>query len=196
MDTYDQRVYAIGKGPSKTTVEAPKAGIPEGSSVIISGTVTDVSAGTASPEVAARFPNGVAAVADESMSDWMGYVYKNFPFPDPHVFGVDVTIDVVDANGNFRNIGTAQTDATGFYSLAWTPDIYGPYSVIATFPGSGGYYPSYAKAAFVVDQTPEATPAPTPEATPAPMTDTYIAGSTVAILAGLAVAVFLLLRKK
>jgi hypothetical protein len=126
------------------------------------------------------------------MSDWMAYVYKQFPMPA--ATGVDVTIDVIDANGNFRNIGTATSDASGFYSLAWTPDIHGSYNVYATFAGTGGYYGSYAETAFVVDQALQATPAPTP--TPAPMTDTYLTGSTIAIIAAIAIAVFLLLRKK
>ena len=192
MDTYDQRLYAIGKGPSATTVTAPDIGVAQGSSVMIRGTVMDVSVGTASPEITARFPNGVPAISDESMSEWMAYVYKLFQMPV--ATGVDVTVDVIDANGNYRNIGTATTAASGFYSLAWTPDIDGPYTVIATFAGTGGYYPSYAETAFVVDKAPEPT-AP-PEATPGPMTDTYLTGSTIAILAGIAIAVFLILRKK
>jgi outer membrane protein assembly factor BamB len=192
MDTYDQRLYAIGKGSSQTTVTAPDIGVAQGSSIMIRGTVMDVSPGTTSSQVALRFPKGVPAVSDASMSDWMAYVYKQFPMPA--ATGVDVTIDVIDANGNFRNIGTATSDASGFYSLAWTPDIHGSYNVYATFAGTGGYYGSYAETAFVVDQALQATPAPTP--TPAPMTDTYLTGSTIAIIAAIAIAVFLLLRKK
>jgi hypothetical protein len=194
MDTYDQRIYAIGKGPSATTVTAPDMGIPQGSSVIIRGTVLDVSPGTTSDRVTLRFPNGVAAVSDESMSDWMGYVYKQFPFP-MECSGVDVTIDVIDSNGNYYNIGTATTDTTGSYSLAWMPEIPGEFSVIATFAGTEGYYASYAQTAFVVDKAPDPTPAP-PDPTPAPPTETYIAGSTVAIIAAIAVVAFLLFRKK
>ena len=192
MDTYDQRIYAVGKGPSQTTVEAPQAGIPEGSSVVISGSVTDISAGASSPELAARFPNGIAAVSDESMSDWMAYVYKLFPFPNGAT-GVDVSLDVIDSNGNFRNIGTATSDASGFYSFDWMPDIPGKFTVVATFAGSGGYYPSYAEAAFVVDQAPEPTPAPT--ATPTPPTDTYVLGLGIASLIAIVVVGLLILMK-
>ena len=39
-NNYDGQIYAIGKGPSALTVEAPKAAIDLGSSLIISGTVT------------------------------------------------------------------------------------------------------------------------------------------------------------
>jgi len=195
MDTYDQRIYAIGKGPSQTTVTAPDVGVMEGSSIMIRGTVMDIAAGTTTPELAARFPNGVPAVSDESMSEWMAYVYKLFPMPT--VTGVDVSIDVIDANGNFRNIGTATSDVSGFYKLSWMPDIPGDYTVIATFAGSEAYYASYAETAFVVDEAPEPTAAP--EATPAPMTDTYVLGMGTAAIAAIIVIgllILMMLRKK
>jgi outer membrane protein assembly factor BamB len=196
MDTYDQRIYAIGKGPSQTTVTAPDAGIPFGSSVVIRGSVLDIAAGTADPAIAARFPNGVAAVSDESMSEWMLYVYKQFPFP-ASAMGVDVSLDVYDSNGNFRNIGTATSDASGFFSYDWTPDIPGKYTVIATFAGSEAYYASYAETAFAVDDAPE--PTPPPEPTPAPQTDSTLLG--LGIAAVIAIVVFglltlLMLRKR
>jgi outer membrane protein assembly factor BamB len=193
MDVYDQRIYAVGKGPSQTTVDAPKNGISEGSSVVISGSVTDISAGTNDPSITARFPNGVACVADEDMSEWMKYVYKQFPMPN--AAGVDVTLDVIDSNGNFRNIGIATTDASGYYAFNWTPDILGMYTVISTFAGSEAYYASYSEAAFAVDKAPDPTPPP-PDPTPLPPTETYITGSTIAIIAAIAVAVILILRKK
>jgi outer membrane protein assembly factor BamB len=196
MDTYDQRIYAIGKGPTALTVNAPNVGIPLGSSVLITGTVTDVSPGTKSSEVALRFPNGVPAVSDASMSDWMLYVYKNFPRPT-NVTGVDVTISVVDANGNYRIIGQTTTSADGVFSLPWTPDIPGEYKVYAAFAESGAYYPSHGETAFVVDE-PEATATPAP--TPQPlMIETYflpaIAGVILAIIL-VGAAIVLVLRKK
>ncbi|HEX9261824.1 MAG TPA: PQQ-binding-like beta-propeller repeat protein, partial [Candidatus Bathyarchaeia archaeon] len=127
MDTYDQRIYGIGKGPSAMTVEAPMAAITLGSSLVIRGTVTDVSPGTESDSLRLRFANGVPAVSDESMSDWMLYVYKQFPRPTD-AKGVDVTLSVVDANGNFREIGTTKADSDGFFSYHWTPDIEGKYT--------------------------------------------------------------------
>ncbi len=42
---YDNRIYTIGKGPSETTVSAPKTSITLGQSVVIEGTVTDQSMG-------------------------------------------------------------------------------------------------------------------------------------------------------
>ena len=59
-----------------------------------------------------------------------------------------VTISVVDANGNYRPIGTTTSNVYGTYSLTWTPDISGNYTVIANFAGSESYYPSSAATAF------------------------------------------------
>ena len=193
MNGYDNQIYCYNKGPSATTALTNPSVTVEGSSVLIEGRVTDESPGTKTSLLTARFPNGVPAVSDESQSGWMEYLYQQQLFPTDAV-GVDVTIDVIDANGNFRNIGTATSDTSGFYSMEWMPDIPGKYTVIATFAGSEAYYASYDEAAFVVDKAPEPTAAPDP--TPAPMTDTYVLGTGIAVIAAIAVAVLLILRKK
>jgi hypothetical protein len=195
MDTYDQCVYAIGKGPSATTVTAPDMGVPFGSSVTIKGTVTDVSPGTEEYALRARFPNGVPAVSDKSMSDWMLYVYKQFPRP-MDATGVEVTLSVLDSNGNFREIGKTTGDSNGFYSFQWTPDIPGTYTVYASFAGSKAFWPSHAVTAFAVDPAPEAPAPVVQEPTPAPMTDTYLLVGVVAIIAAIAAVGALILRKK
>jgi outer membrane protein assembly factor BamB len=196
MDTYDQSVWAVGKGPSAMTVEAPDDGVTLGSSVTIKGRVTDVSPGTKSDEIALRFSTGVPAVSDESMSDWMLYVYKQFPRPT-NATGVDVTVSVVDANGNFREIGTTRSSSDGFFSLPWTPDIQGEYQVYATFAGSKSYFGSHAESAFFVDSAPTT---PTPEPTqPVIAVDLYflpaIAGLFV-FVAIMFVITILVLRKR
>ena len=193
LNAYDNQIYTIGKGPTKSTVDAPNVGVPEGSSILIRGTVTDVSPGVKQSGVVERFPNGLPAVSDEYMKEWMEYVYMQKPIPT-NAIGVDVSLDVIDANGNFRNIGTTTSDISGVYSYAWKPDIPGQYTLIATFAGSESYRSSFAQTAFIVEEAPQ--PTPPPEPTPAPPTETYIAGSTIAILAGIAIAVFLILRKK
>lgn len=193
---YDDRIYCFGKGPSKLTVTAPDIGIELGKSIMIRGTVTDIAAGTRQDEQAARFPNGVAAVSDESMSAWMEYVYMQKPKPT-NVTGVPVSIDVIDSNGNYRNIGTASSDDKGVFSFAWRPDIEGQYTVIASFPGSESYWPSSAETSFVVD-----SPDPTPTAQPpegTSVSDQYFIPSVLAIiLTVIIVGVFLalFLRKK
>jgi hypothetical protein len=97
--------------------------------------------------------------------------------------GVAVKIEVIDANNNRRTIGTATSDTLGTFTLAWTPDIEGEYSVIATFEGSGSYYPSSASTSFVVDPAPPATqePEPAPD-----MTGTYVTYATIATIAAMA----------
>ena len=52
-------------------------------------------------------PHGVPAVSDDSMSAWMEYVYMQKPRPTDTI-GVPVTISVIDANGNYRQIGIQQ----------------------------------------------------------------------------------------
>jgi outer membrane protein assembly factor BamB len=186
FNSYDNRIYAIGMGPTTTTATAPDIGITFGSSVMIRGTVTDQSAGA----------KDTPAISDESMDDWMKYLYMQFPRPE-NAIGVEVTIDVLDANGNYRNIGTTTSDASGVYGFAWEPDIPGTYQVFATFAGSKSYWPSYAVTYFTVEEAPEATPGPTP--TPAPMTDTYLFGATAGIIVAIAavgLVLVLMLRKR
>ena len=196
FNSYDAQIYSLGRGPSQTTVQAGPKSSTFGEAVIIEGTVTDISAGTTQNEQAARFPNGVPVSSDASMKDWMGYVYQQQACPT-NFTGVEVTINVVDANGNYRTIGTTTTDASGYYSYAWCPDITGKYTVTATFAGSNGYWPSYQKTAFTVLDAPATA---TPQATLAPsMADLYfipaIAGLFVAIIVvGLLIA--LMVRKK
>jgi outer membrane protein assembly factor BamB len=196
MDTYDQRIYAIGKGPSATTVTAsPKVSV-HGSSVLVEGMVTDISPGTDDFNLKKRFPNGVPAVADANMSDWMLYVYKQFARP-ADVVGVEVVLSVLDPNNNFYEVARATSDASGYFGCEFTPEVPGLYTIIATFDGSKSYYGSFAKTGINMEEAPQPTPAPTP--TPAPMTDTYVlgigAGAIIAIVV-IGLVIILMLRKR
>lgn len=195
-DTYDLQIYAMGKGPSKTTVTAPTLGAALGQSVVITGRVTDISPGANDPRVAMRFPNGVPAVSDESQGEYMLYVYKQFERPT-NVTGVPVSIAVIDANGNYRQIGETTTDASGVYSFSWVPDIPGKYTVIATFAGSKAYYGSYDHTAFVVD---EPHPTAAPQETPPPSAaDLYFLPMSIAIIVVILIVgavIMLSLRKR
>ena len=192
-NNYDHQVYAVGKGPTSMSVSVGPKVTTLGNSVMIEGTVVDISAGTKQHEQAMRFPNGVPAVSDESMSAWMEYVYMQKARP-ADATGVEVMIDVIDSNGNYRNIGSTTGDANGFYKFMWEPDIPGEYTVIARFEGSESYYGTSAETAFGVAE------APPPEATPEPVTmppfDMYILYATVVIVAAIVIVGVLLLLKK
>ncbi len=195
-NSYDDQIYSIGKGPSALTVTGPDVGIPLGSSVIIRGTVTDVSAGTTKPEIASRFPNGVAAVADDNMTEWMKYVYMQFPRPTD-ITGVEVTLTVTDSNGNTYDIGKATSDSSGMFTYRWIPEIPGEYIVYATFAGSKGYWPSFAETSIAVDEA--VSPTPTGQTEIAlPPTEMYIIGVGVAIIVAIAIvgAMIMLMLKK
>jgi hypothetical protein len=156
---YDAQIYTVGRGPSQTTVTAPDAGLASGQSVVIRGTVTDVSTGTKENEQASNFPNGVPVCSDASMQAWMGYVYQQQPMPT-NFTGVKVQLYVLDSNNNYRPIGTATTNANGMYTLTWTPNIAGNYTVYANFAGTNGYWPSSDTTSFNAMQA-SATAAPT-----------------------------------
>jgi outer membrane protein assembly factor BamB len=188
---YDNRVYSVGRGPSATTVSAPDVAAAFGQPVVIKGTVMDVSQGlNLNDEIVSRFHNGVPAVSDDSMTNWMGYIWQQRPRPTDAV-GVDVTISVLDANGNYRAIGTVTSDANGFFSLEWMPEIPGKYTVYASFDGTKGYWPSHDVDAFTVEEAPEATPPPT--APPGSNTDSYVTGFGIGIIIAIVVVGFVII---
>jgi len=193
---YDNQIYSVGRGPSATTVSVPHAGLAFGQSVVISGTVMDIAAGTKQDQQAADFPNGVPCASDESMTEWMGYVYQQQPCP-ANFIGVPVQISVLDSNGNTYTIGTATTDGSGTFRLTYTPTIAGNFTVYANFDGTNGYWPSSAEDGFTVMQAPVVTPPPTP--VPQAPVGTYFTVSTIAIIIAIAIVgaiLALMLRKR
>jgi len=193
---YDNQIYVVGRGPSATTVQAPLTSVDVGTTVVIQGTVTDISTGTKQTEQAADFPNGVPVASDASMSDWMGYVYQQQPCPT-NFTGVPVTISVLDSNNNFRSIGTAKTDASGSFSLAWAPDIPGNFTVYANFAGTHGYWPSYGETHIYASTAPTAAPTSSPVSLAT--TQTYVIGIGIAIIVVIIIIgalIMLMLRKR
>jgi hypothetical protein len=146
------------------------------------GTVTDQSPGKP----------GTPAIADESMSDWMAYLYMQKPIP-ANVKGVSVSLDTIDPNGNSIHIADVTSDMSGMFQKSWIPDIPGEYTVVATFKGSESYYGSYAETAISVSAAPAATPTAAPITMP-PF-EMYTVGTGIAIIIAIAVVV-LILRKK
>jgi len=195
-NNYDHQVYAVGKGPSSTSVSIANDVVPYGSSVMIKGNVIDVSPGTKQSQQALRFPNGVPAVSDESQSSWMEYVYMQKPRPT-NATGVTVELYVLDSNNNYRSIGTTTADADGFFSYNWMPDIEGKFTVYARFEGSESYWPSHATTAFNVDPAP-ATPAPQPTQEPS-AADLYFIPAVIGLFVAIIVVgllIIFMLRKR
>jgi hypothetical protein len=196
-NTYDQLVFAIGKGPSAMTVEAPNVAVQTSTPFVIRGTVTDVSPGTQDDTMKLRFPYGVPAISDASVGEWMKYVYAQFPLPT-NVTGVNVSIDAVDPNNNFVHLGDATTDYKGSFGCTINTTIAGNYKIIASFGGSNSYYPSFAESFMTV------TEQPAPAATPTPLNVndviqplvTYLVVATIAIIIAIAIVGILLLRKR
>ena len=195
LDNVDNSIYCFGKGPSATTVSAPQNDPTLGSSVTITGTVTDQSPG-GRINVAGSIDfvdKGTPAISDASMDLWMNYLYHRGIMPS-NTTGVPISIDAVDPNHNYVHIGDTTSDMTGAYGLDWTPQIPGTYQIIATFHGSASYGSSFGQTYMSVSE-PGPTASPIPE-TAQPPTEMYFELSTVAIIIAIAIVGLLMLRKR
>ena len=104
---------------------------------------------------------------------------------------------VIDANGNYRNIGTVTSDSSGAFSFQWKPDIEGKYTVIATFAGSKAYYPSFVESSFSADSV-AATPA-SQQTQPESIADLYFVPAVVGLFVAIIVVgllIILMIRKR
>ena len=198
LNGYDGQIYCIGKGPSATTVSAPQLNPTLGSSVTITGTVTDQStSGKRNAEDELVFAlKGTPAISDANQNAWMQYLFEQQPLPT-NATGVPVSIDAVDPNGNYTHIGDVTSDITGTYGCNWTPQIPGTYHIIATFKGSASYGNSFGQTYMSVsDATPTASPYPV---TVQPPTETYFTISTIVIviaIAAVGAVLFIAIRKR
>ena len=194
MDTYDQQIYAIGKGPSQTTITAPNVAVSANTPLIIQGKVNDISPGTKDASIALRFPNGVPAVSDANQSAWMLYVYKQFS--QPTTTGVPVSIDAVDPNGNYIHLGDATSDSSGSYNIVYTPNTPGKYVVYATFGGSSAYYSSFDQTTLVVQAAASATPTATSQQSNIDQYFVPAVGAIIAVVIIIGILLALLLLRK
>jgi hypothetical protein len=130
------------------------------------------------------------------MTDWMQYVWMQYPRPTATT-GVDVTLTVIDPNGNHYAVASATSDANGFYSTSFTPEVPGRYTLIATFDGTKSYYGSTAVTAIEVEDAPEPTAAPT--LAPASAVETYFVPAVIAIIIAIVlvgVVIIMVLKKR
>jgi hypothetical protein len=191
-------IYCFAPGLSATTVSAPQIVPALGSSVTITGTVTDdTPTGRHNVNGELDFSlKGTPAISDASMDAWMEYMYHQRPKPT-NATGVPVSLDAIDPNGNYVHIGDATSDITGAYGLVWKPEVPGTYNVIATFAGSGAYGGSSAQTYLGVGEA-APTASPYPEIT-LPPTETYVIGVGIAIIIAIAIGfavTILVLRKR
>jgi hypothetical protein len=188
-NSMDGTEYIFGKGKTETAVSIQDDVIARGSSVLIKGSVMDMSPAQ----------SNTPAVADESMTEWMEYLHMqnatliNTP-PTPK--GVSVLLYAIDPNGNYAEIGTVTSDSTGLFKKGWTPAIEGEYTIYATFMGSESYWTSSGTTALLVNAV---APTSTPTQTATNVDNSMLlygilVAVIVAIIIGL-IAVFLVLRK-
>ena len=188
FNAYENQIYCFGKGLTATTVTAPNVGVPQGTSVLMQGTVTDQSPGETCLGIPAA---GTPAISDDIMSDWMAYLYMQQPKPNNAV-GVKVRLTATDSSGKTWDIGTTTSNDLGNYAIPWTPSAVGVYTVKASFDGSKSYYESQAGTSLVVS---EAAPTQT-VSTEASWQETALLILGIIILIAIVVVAVLVLRKK
>ncbi|XHH08824.1 MAG: PQQ-binding-like beta-propeller repeat protein [Candidatus Bathyarchaeia archaeon] len=188
-NNYDGYMYVFGKGESATTLSAPQTAVTLGDSVMLTGTVMDLSG-----------EEGAACVSEDSMSTYMEYLYMQKDIPsDTTVTGVDVSIDAIDPNGNSVHIATVKSDMSGSFSYFWAPEISGEYTITATFVGSNSYGSSYAETALGVVEAAETVAPTTTDISFDTVNNTLlpaILGGVIAIIVAVAIVGFLVLKKK
>ena len=190
-ESYTGTLYVLGKGKSQTTVTAPDVEIEKGKSIVIKGTVLDLS--PAQP--------GTACVSKDSMATQMEYLHKQMPIAglwgNETITGVPVILTAIDSNGNSVNIGTATSNGYyGTFSFTWTPELEGDYEILANFAGDESYGSSGASTAIVVVQAPTETPSPTATSLAMPPFEMYTIGAAAATIIAIAIATVLILRKR
>ncbi|MDR0461454.1 MAG: PQQ-binding-like beta-propeller repeat protein [Nitrososphaerota archaeon] len=188
-DVYDQKIYAIGKGPSELTVSVYNGIATVGQPIKITGTVMDVSPGTEQDRLRYQFSNGVPAMSDESQSEWMLYVYKGFEQPMA-AKGIEITLYAHDGESKYE-IGKTTSDARGIYSINWSPQKEGDYEIWAYFDGTAAFYGDDAKTDISVFAAPVVV-----EPEPTPPYEWYIVGIGIAVIAVVIICTILILRKK
>ncbi len=170
LDNHDNQIYCLGKGPSETTVTAAPEVSELGQSILVKGMVTDqTNSGRFNVVGSLDFLlKDTPAISDESMSEWMEYMFHQRPMPT-NAIGVEVKLEVLDPNNNFYEVGRTTSSISGTYGLAFKPPVPGLYKIIATFEGSGAYYGSFAETYINVDEAPSPAALMEPEqTTPAP----------------------------
>lgn len=141
----NDQTYAFGKGPSATTVSVTDSKISKGEVVGITGTIMDMS--PAQP--------GTPCISMEDQSAWMEYLHMQQVAP-MDATGVPVILQAKGPDGNFIDIGTPISDASGQFAHSWTPPDEGAYTIMACYAGDESYWGSYNQTHVFVGPAPEA----------------------------------------
>jgi outer membrane protein assembly factor BamB len=188
----DGYMYVYGKGKTETTVTAPDVSVPQGTAVMIKGTVLDLS--PAQP--------GTPCVSAESMSLQMEHLHKQMPLDgiwhNETITGVPVTLTAMDSNGTAITIGTATTDGYyGTFGLEWTPTTAGTYEIIASFEGDDSYASSGAATTISVGQLSSGSQSTSTPTTQTDLTMMYygLTIGIVVILIAIGIATVIIVRK-
>jgi outer membrane protein assembly factor BamB len=182
--------YIYGKGKSATTVTIGPKTITDGETVVIEGTVLDLSPAQA----------GTPCVSAESMTLQMEYLHLQQPllglWGNETVMGVTVSLDTLDPNDNYVHIADVTTDGySGTFGYTWEPEVPGQYTVTATFMGDDSYGSSFATTYVSVAEPPEATATPQPPETP-PDNTVLMYAILVAVIVAIVIGLLVLLRKR
>jgi outer membrane protein assembly factor BamB len=185
--------YVYGKGQSQTTVTAPQTAVPVGTTVLIQGTVLDMS--PAQP--------GTPCVSAESMTTYMEYLHKQQPIDglwhNETVTGVPVQILAIGPDNETIDLGIVTSDMSGKFQLSWTtPQTEGVYKITATFMGDGSYGSSWDETGLIVGQA-QATPSSSSSAISVndvvgPLS-VYIIAGVIAVIIAIAIVGVMILRK-
>jgi hypothetical protein len=183
--------YIIGRGLSATTVTTSLKTPTSGSQILIEGTVLDQSPAQ----------TGTACVSHDSMGTQMNYLHRQQPqngvTGTETITGIPVTLTAIDPNGNSQSIGTVTTNGYyGTFSYAWTPNIEGKWTIIASFAADDSYGSSSAATDIVVSAAPQATQQPTSSQVTNPPYEMYTLGMGLAVIIVVVIATALLLRKR
>ncbi|MGB9960489.1 MAG: PQQ-binding-like beta-propeller repeat protein [Candidatus Bathyarchaeales archaeon] len=180
LTSTDGYLYVIGKGKSQTTVAVSQDVVSKGSTVLVKGSVLDMS--PAQP--------GTPCVSKESMSTWMEYLHKQMPingvYGNATIIGVPVTLTAIGDDGSYIDIGTVVTDGySGTFAVSWTPPEEGTYRIVASFAGDDSYGSSSAATWITVGPPPaeiEIPEYPTPTDYTPILTGVIIAIIAIALL--------------
>ncbi len=207
--SYDGYEYVFGKGPSVTSVMTPDTAVEKGTTVVIKGTVMDMSPGdqgsyqnpTAAPN-SQTAPGKVPCVSSDSMETQMEYLYLQRPIDglshNLTITGVPVLLTAIGSDASVYEIGTIVTNGYyGTFGATWSPPKEDTYTIVAQFGGDNSYGSSSAATTLVVGPTPSTPSQPEPQ-TPIDYSMTIV-GAAVAVIIAVAiaaVAIILLVRKK